>query len=249
LIRLLARLFSVALGLVAIGWGALSLPHFWSEAPLEQIARRIIARAPFDRAALMAELPVAATAEQDSLCRPNAVRSAAILKVRLYEDTYASDDVAALDARLKDADEAIRQSLACAPADPFLWMVLFQVASARNGFQPRYLEYARMSYRLGPNEGWVALYRTPVLLAVYEQLPPDLAEHVANEFAQIVANDFYLEAVAILAGPGWKRRDGLLRRLERIPLGHRETFEKFLYASGITIAVPGVVPPERRSYR
>jgi hypothetical protein len=41
----------------------------------------------------------------------------------------------------------------------------------------------------------------------------------------------------------------LLRRLERIPLSRRELFEKVLYASGITVAIPGVVVPERRNYR
>jgi hypothetical protein len=246
---MLARLFSATLGVGTVAWGVSVLPHFWTEASLEQTARRIIAMAPFDRSGLIALLPAADTVQQDSWCRPNAVRSAAILKLRIFEDTYTSDDVSTLDARIKDADEAIRHSLTCAPSDAFLWMVLFTVASTRNGFRPEYLEYARMSYRLGPNEGWVALKRTPALLAVYELLPPDLADNVVDEFSRIVENQFYLEAIAILAGPGWRLRDQLLRRLERIPLIQRELFEKFLYASGITVTVPGVVPPERRSYR
>jgi hypothetical protein len=245
----LARLFSTGLGVAAVAWGVIVFPGFWAEASLEQTARQIIARAPFDRKALLAQLPAAETAAQDALCRPNAVRSAAILKLRIFEDTYTSDDVSTLDARIKDADDAIRYSLTCAPSDAFLWMVLYTVASTRNGFRPEYLEYARMSYRLGPNEGWVGLKRTPALLAIYERLPPDLAENVAGEFARIVENEFYLEAVAILSGPGWRVRDQLLRRLERIPLSRRELFEKVLYASGITVPVPGVVVPERRNYR
>jgi hypothetical protein len=246
---MLARLISVPLGVAAAAWGLTVLPHFLTEASLEQAARQIIARAPFDRSALLALLPAADTAQQDSWCRPNAVRSAAILKLRIFQDTFWSDDVSTLDARIKDADEAIRYSLACAPSDAFLWMVLFTVASTRNGFRPEYLEYARMSYREGPNEGWVALNRTPALLAVYERLPPDLAENVMDEFSRIVENAFYLEAVGILAGPGWRLRDKLLQRLERISVSQRELFEKYLYASGITVAVPGVVPPERRSFR
>ena len=246
---MLARLFSVTLGVAAVAWGVTVLPHFWTEASLEQTARQIIARAPFDRGALLALLPVADSAQQASWCRPSAVRSAAILKLRIFQDTFWSADVSTLDARAKDADEAIRYSLSCAPSDAFLWMVLFTVVNTRSGFRPEYLDYARMSYRVGPNEGWVALNRTPALLAVYERLPPDLAENVVDEFSRIVENAFYLEAVGILAGPGWRMRDQLLRRLERIPLIHRELFEKFLYASGITVTIPGVVLPERRQYR
>jgi hypothetical protein len=244
-----ARLFSVTLGVATAAWGLTVLPGFLTEASLEQAARQIIARAPFDRSALIALLPAAEAAQQESWCRPNAVRSAAILKLRLFQDTFLSDDVSTLDARTKDADDAIRYSLTCVPSDAFLWMVLFTVASTRNGFSPEYLEYARMSYRVGPNEGWVAVNRTPALLAVYDRLPPDLAENVVDEFSRIVENAFYIEAVGILAGPGWRLRDQLLHRLERIPLSHRELFEKFLYASGITVTVPGVVPPERRPYR
>jgi len=245
----LARVFTVGLGAGGIAWGAFDLPYFTYQAPLNEVARQIIAATPFRTDALADLVPVADAAEQDWLCRPSAVRAAAILKLRMFEQTYAGDDVALIDPRAKAVDEAIRDSLSCAPADAFLWQVMFTVQSTRNGFRPEYLEYARMSYRLGPNEGWIALRRCPALLAVFERLPPDLAGDVVDEFARIVENALYPEAVRILTGPGWRVRDRLLQRLERVALPHRERLARLLDEADVDVVVPGVVPRERRPWQ
>ncbi len=240
----LVRLFTVGLGAAAIAWGIFNFPYFVRKAPLLEVARQIIAETPFRVDVLDKLLADADAAEQDSLCRPRAMRAAAILKLRVLELTYTGDDVALIDPRAKELDEAIRDSLSCAPADAFLWQVMFTVESTRNGFRPEYLEYARMSYRLGPNEGWVALKRCPVLLAVFERLPPDLADNVVDEFGRIVENGLYPDAVRILTGPGWRVRDRLLRRLEHVALSQREQFARLLDEQGFDVTVPGVVLPE-----
>jgi hypothetical protein len=244
----MVRALTIILGVIAAGWGIFVLPGFVADAPLEQTARQIIARVPFSVDALSKLVPSADAAQQEAWCRPSAVRAAAIVKLRLYEDTFSSGEISLLDVRSKDAEEAILTSLICAPSDPFLWMVLLTVKSTRNGFRPEYLDYARMSYRLGPHEGWVALNRAPALLAVFEALPPELAKDVVVDFAQIVDNGFYPEAARMLSGPGWRLRDRLLESLTRIPLVRREQFEQVLAAEAISVAVPGVVPSEQRPY-
>jgi hypothetical protein len=245
----LARVFTVGLGAAGIAWGLFDLPYFVRQAPLNEVARQILAGTSFKMDALVDLLPVAEATEQGWPCRPSAVRAAAILKLRIYEQTFAADDVGLIDQRAKELDDAIRSSLSCAPADAFLWQVMFTIESTRNGFRPEYLEYARMSYRLGAYEGWIALRRCPVLLAVFEQLPPDLAQGVLTDFAEIVSNGFYAEAVAIFAGPGRLQRDLLLRRLEPVPFRQRETFAKYLAAAGFNVSVPGVTLPERMPWQ
>jgi hypothetical protein len=59
-----------------------------------------------------------------------------------------------IDSSMISLHNAIRRSLACPPADSFLWVVLFWVENAMYGFSSDHLECLHMSYSLGPNEGW-----------------------------------------------------------------------------------------------
>lgn len=188
-IRLL-RCFTIAVGTAGIGWGLFDLPYFWRGAPLESVAGRIISGIPFSAEALAGLMPAAEAVERDALCRPTAVRSAAILRLRIFEDGFSAENASKLDALSQQLENSIHLALSCAPADPFLWQVLFTLESTRNGFRPEYLEFVRMSYRLGPNEGWIMLKRCPAMLALFERLPPDLADEVVDEFARITANGF-----------------------------------------------------------
>ena len=72
----------------------------------------------------------------------------------------------------------------------------------------------RMSYRLGPNEAWIALKRNRIAFARFRRLPPDLAEDAIDEFTRLVKANFIDQAVDIFTGPAWPERDLLLSRLE-----------------------------------
>jgi hypothetical protein len=244
----LARLFVVLSGLVAIAWGASTLPMFWREATLERIAGRIIDRDVFKPGALEPLLPEVAAAEQARTCRPEALRSAAIIRMRMAESAMAAGERQEIDGRLSSLQDTIRRSLACSPADPFLWMVLAWVEGAREGFRLEQLQYLRLSYRLGPNEGWVAARRNRLALATFERLPPDLADAAVNEFAHMVDSWIYGETLAIFTGPGWPIRDRLLASLKDIGERQREAFAKALYAQGYDIKVPGITPRDPRPW-
>ena len=89
---------------------------------------------------------------------------------------------------------AIRESLSCSPADPFLWLALYWLDGTQHGYRPEDLKYLELSYQLGPNEGWIALRRNSVAFATFQQLPPELAEFAINEFVGLLKARFY-EAV------------------------------------------------------
>jgi hypothetical protein len=72
------------------------------------------------------------------------------------------------------AVDAIRQSLACSPADPFFWLALYALEPSAP------LNYLTASYRLGPNEGWIALKRNLVAFANFDELPDDLRRIVVQ---------------------------------------------------------------------
>jgi hypothetical protein len=144
--------------------------------------------------------------------------------------------------------DSVRGSLSCAPADPFLWFILYWLENARSGFDHKHLEYLRLSYMLGPNEGWIGAKRNRFALAVFEHLPPDLADMAIGEFAHLLESGFHSEVVAIFTGPGWRIRDRLLSGLKNVPKIHREGFAQALYWQGYDVDVPGIRRPDPRHW-
>ena len=198
-----------------------------------------------DSEKLQALMPAMDAVEQAAGCEPHALHDAAVIKLRLMEDAYAPERVTELSARLDAVDKAIQRSLGCSPADPFLWLVLYSVKSAKGGFRSEYLDYISMSYRLGPREGWIAVQRDRLAMAIFPLLPPDLADLAVKEFATLVTNSLYDPSADILLGPGWNVRDRLLSQLAEVPERQRIEFAQLLRARGSNLAVPGVATNTR----
>jgi hypothetical protein len=246
----LLRPFLVVTGCLAVMWCAVTLPSFCRSHPVEFTSSRILGGAAYTSESL-AELltTIDALESAGNSCAPRALQSAAIILLRVMEEGFSPDQLSLLDRRVEAVNAAIRRSLACAPADPFLWIVLYSVESARNGFRPEYLNYVRESYHLGPHEGWIAVRRNRVVLAIFQMLPHDIADMALGEFAELIQNRLYDEAVANLLGPGWAIRDQLLARLDMVDERERTAFAARLYGSGVNLAVPGVTPPTQRPWR
>jgi hypothetical protein len=242
----LARLFALALGLSAIAWGTATFPIFWSELSIERTAAAIIERDAFKPHSLDPLLPAINRIETSNYCQPEAVRSAAVVRLQLAEEAVANAERDVIDARLSTLQETILKSLACAPSDPLLWAILTWLDQTRQGFRAEQLTYLRLSYQLGPNEGWIADRRNRLALSMFWRLPPDLAEAAVREFGAMVNSQFYENAIAILTGPGWPLRDRLLAGLKDSGLHQREEFAKELYSAGYDLAVPGIAPPRDR---
>lgn len=245
---ILARLFALLFGLSAIAWGADTLPVFMRRAPIERIASYIVNRDSFKPGALLPLLPAISAVEQEAYCQPVALHSAAIIRLRLAEDAVAAGAREDIDARLAALEDTIRRSLACVAADPFLWTVLAWLDGTRNGYRPEQLADLRLSYELGPNEGWVAARRNPFALSMFERLPPDLADSAVHEFARMVDSWVYWESIAIFTGPGWPIRDRLLAALREVGENQRRAFYIELYNHGYNVVVPGIAPLEPRPY-
>jgi hypothetical protein len=106
-----------------------------------------------------------------------------------------------------------------------------------------------MSYSLGPNEGWIAVRRNRLALALFAVLTPDLQNKAVLEFAHLVDSGFVPEAADILTGPGWPVRERLLSRLAHVDELYREQFAKAVYQLGYDVSVPGVKPFGFRPWR
>ena len=242
-VNLLAtRILIVALGCAGIIWGAATFPLFWQRSSIEQVALRIVNSEPYTRQTLASQLTdVSAPKWMRSYCTPAGVRAAAIVRIRMAELAMIDHDRLAIDDALLDAQDAIRRSLACGPADPFLWLGLFWITNARQGFDPRNLEYLRLSYETGPNEGWIAAIRSRIVLAMFAALPGDVKQMAIAEFLAFVKTGQMRIAADLLEGPGWQAHDILLDRTASLDQSSRTAFAKELYSRGYdNLSIPGV---------
>jgi hypothetical protein len=248
LVGVALRLVVCGLGAVAVVWALYTLPIFWYQFGVEQMAKRIVAGDAFKPAVLSFLDTTLISLKDEKWHRPSVLSSAAEVRVRLLEQAIADGDQKAIDQRMAGLQLGIRKSLADTPAAPFLWLVLFWLENSQNGFAPDHLKYLQMSYLTGPNEGWVGIKRNRLALAIFPQLGPNLSECAIHEFAQLVDSFFIGEAADILIGPGWPIREKLLPGLKDVTLINRQLFAKTVYRLGYDVSVPDVARPDFRPW-
>lgn len=242
------RILVGSLASLAIVWAFFAVPVFWRQSPVENIARHIIAEDTFKPEALTSIKSTYSDLGALQGGRASVLSAAAVVNLRLLEQVIASSDLKNLDSNMLETDGMIRQSLASVPADPFLWAVLFWLENTRSGFNLARLDYLRMSYSTGPNEGWIAVKRNRFALAIYKSLSTDLAENAVSEFGHLVESNYFDATADILEGPGWPIRDILLSGLKDVDEISRQTFAKVIYRRGLDLSVPGVDRPEWRPW-
>jgi hypothetical protein len=231
-IRLSLRASTMLIGLIGIAWGVSQFSTLRQESTIKKIADRILVGQVYKYDILLKQASIVAATENPKPCRPLTVRSAAVARLRLAE---ISDNAALGPAQVRTnlAVDAIRHSLACSPADPFFWLALYALEPSAP------LTYLTASYRLGPNEGWIALKRNPVAFANFDELSDDLRRIVVQEFVRIVEMDTIDDAVKIFVGPAWDNRELILSQMDQVPLPQRQKFQAALASAGYDVLVPG----------
>ena len=156
----LARCLICLLGLGAVAWGSLVLPLFWQQAPLNQVAAKVRQGQAFKSQILLAKAQQEdAAAARTSICNPSGSHNAVVLRLAILDQAIAASNQTLVDSAFSSSYVAARQALSCVPADPFVWLTLFWLDASKYGFGPDNANYLRLSYALGPNEGWIALWR------------------------------------------------------------------------------------------
>ncbi len=238
----------ISVGMFSIWWGVSTSPVFWRDARLDHVADNILNGETFKRETLQGLLADADAAEKVWI-RPEVLRSAAIIRLRLVEQGTSIKRDKPSGPVIDQLAASIRRSLSAAPADPFLWLALFWAQTMKDNWGKQDFANLRMSYFVGPHEGWVAVQRNYVAVSHFSELPPDLADAAVTEFKDLVASGYYEPAIKTLAGPGWPIRDVLLHRLEDAPEEVRNLFARTADRLGYDIDVPGVTRPEPRPWR
>ncbi len=247
----LARIFVAAVGCMAMIWGLVTLPIFWRQSTLERTAQWIIGGASYKLEALAGVIPVIEAMEKATFCAPTALRSAAIIRLRIAELGQSGNAEEKSDT-INAAANSVRESLSCSPADSFLWLALYWLDTAQYGYRPQDLKYLWLSYQLGPNEGWIAMKRNGVTFAMLQSSPDwcdqrvcilsKFSESAINEFARLVTSGFYEQAVDVFTGPAWPEREAILPQLAGIAEPDRRRFADILHRRGYDVDVPGIAP-------
>ncbi|MDA9516555.1 hypothetical protein XI04_26365 [Bradyrhizobium sp. CCBAU 11430] len=179
------------------------------------------------------------------LSPPKLFQASALVRLRLAELAMARRSSEEADAEIAAAERKLVEGFSVNPTDSFLWLMLYSVQTSRNGFDPKTVPHLERSYLAGPHEGWIALRRNQLALAVFPLLSEVAQARVVDEFAEMVDADFWNDTEANLTGIGWAHRDRLLAGLQRVDLVSREAFARMLFRDGYDVPVPGVKPKER----
>jgi hypothetical protein len=243
----IARALICLFGLSCVFWGASMLPAFRQETTLNRIASDLLRGGAFKLPVLSEEAEQIGTVRGSTFCDPAALHSVVVIRVAILQKAIAGADRASVDAASVSLYNSAKTALACSPADPFTWLTLFWLDAAKSGLTPENTNYLRLSYALGPNEGWIGLWRIQLALPMLDRLPSDLSSDAINEFVKLVDTQvLYREMSAIFVSLGPAVRSRIVEQLKTAadPLP-RQVFARTLYDHGVDINIPGVDPPTR----
>ncbi|UWU67628.1 hypothetical protein [Bradyrhizobium sp. NC92] len=239
------RVLFGSLGLAAALWAFVALPSFRAGAPILEMALRIVTDDRYKLGKLGDALLRTQPQFGPALLQAPLAEAEAIIRVRRFEEALALGDSDATDREAQHAQESLRISLFLNPSTSYLWLMLYSLENTRGGFDPKSLTFLTQSYATGPLEGWVALRRNRLALAVFPSLSEAVQEKAVFEFANMVDSDLTDAAAVNLMGVGWAQRDRLLASLSKAELISREVIARKLWREGVKIAVPGVESDER----
>jgi hypothetical protein len=243
------RLLFCSLGATAILWSIIVLPQFVRDFSLNRIAERLIRGESFRTDVLMNQLHAARPIELDEHCAAITRRNTAILWLYLAETSLAMGFRDRIDGDLQSLNRSLLATLTCSPAEPFTWALLFWANAATHGYSTSMAGLLRMSYSTGPREGWIALKRNHVSLALLDSLPPDVGESALQEFTGLLETGFHGPAADLFLGPARRHRAKLLARLVSVSERQRFMFARALRDRGYEGTIETSEPREARPWR
>jgi hypothetical protein len=235
-----ARILSAMFGICSVAWAISAISVYQSETAFATAAQHILSGDKY-KPEQMSLLKLQLDTTPASSLRPSSLSDVAAIRLRMAETGLMSGNAQLSSVGLDNLETAVTAALAENPTSSFLWLTKYWLETVRTGSPAADLKFLRMSYALGPNEGWIALRRSPLALSAFSSLPEGLAAQAIAEFTGLVRSGLYFEAANILAGAGWAVHDKLLAGLVRVDEGGRRRFAKALESKDLDgVVVPGV---------
>ncbi|WP_156489470.1 hypothetical protein [Bradyrhizobium sp. DOA1] len=228
------------LGFASILWYYLALPSIRSAAAVRDVSARILSDDRLKPGAISKMAAQVADRPKLKVEQSESVRGEALILLRAAEEATGKKPPDEVDREVKTAEEKIEFSLSVNPTDSFLWLMLYSTAISRDGLDSHKIRYLDQSYIIAPFEGWIALRRNRVGLAVFPILAETTMDKVVSEFAALIDSNFVEEAVTNFESVNLAERARLLSSLDRVNRVSLESFAKKLRRNGLKASVPGV---------
>ena len=244
------RIVICLLGLAAIAWGVFELPLFWQEASSRSIASRLLQGETFKTQLLLSEVQQAEDTDRQPFCNPAMLRSLVTLRLFILNESIAAANRALVNSSYDPVYNAARKALACAPTESFVWLTLFWLDAGKHGLDPNNANYLRLSYALGPNEAWIALWRIRLAFQLFEKLPPDLSGDAIDEFIMLVnTGQLYWQTAGMFRDAPPIIQNRIVAQLKTSNVTFRRAFARTLHDRGVDVIIPGVGTPDVRPWR
>ncbi|MGY4280800.1 hypothetical protein ACVWXO_000020 [Bradyrhizobium sp. LM2.7] len=205
--------FSLSLlGLAGALWSISIFPSFWQTAAARRVSDRVLIEDWFRPGTLTDILARLHTQPIAVALQPELARADALIEFQVGQEALERDSSAEVDHRLEAAERKIRLALVVNPADSFLWLTMYSIDTTRNGFNLQSINYLDQCYSTGPLEGWIALRRNKLALAVFARLAEKAQRLIIAEFAKMVDAGFIENAMTNLTGIGMGRAGSLTQQ-------------------------------------
>jgi hypothetical protein len=240
----LARTVRLVVAFGAIAWGAYFLPLFAEQATPHRVASAYTLGRGFSNETLLQETrQLAERSGKLAFCDPTGQHDAVVLRLAILNNANSTGSQVSVESARDALYGAIRSSLSCAPSDAFVWLTLYWLDISVKGFKPEDVNYLRLSYTTGPNEGWISLWRVRLALSTLAWLPADVSDNAIDEFVKLVdTGRLYPEMVGIFVGAALTVQSRIVERLKSENGTPRRIFARALYDSGLDVDLPDIEP-------
>lgn len=218
---------------MALVW-LLSVASYTFRPTLQDLAARLSRGENYDNEVLER---IASRYEDASIvfCDARQRRNLLLINLRLLSNHLESGSIDALDASLQNVTRSAKQLIACSPSESIAWLALYWVEIRAAGFGPTAISYLNQSYRFGPHEIWVQLFRAPLALRAYGFLPDDLKRQTRADFDDIIGARLFPTAVLMYQAASQATRAVLLEGMCTDPVEVRLIFRRFAESRGLRI--------------
>lgn len=238
---LLARVVAVGIVVAFGAWVARVAPVAFDghSFPVGIVAYNLLQGQSFPQSALdEIDADVKGIAARD-LCIAADMKNATVVRAAAVDEQFAIGSPRGAEAALMASEESAKRALACDPNSSWAWMVLSWTEFLRNDLTPRMIEYARMSYRTGPYEGWTLLRRSQILIQIISRTTdPDLRDILRHDVQKLIADEIFLIVANMYLSADAAGQALLVEIFSEADANAQKAIASYIYRAGGDIQLP-----------
>jgi hypothetical protein len=239
------RAACMAFAATTIAWVCFVISPLWAESQLRDVTDGIVSAATF-KPEVLASLDPTFLAGASTRPYPDLVRTEALVRLRQAELANNGNAASPQTPAFMAALDAATRAVSVAPSDSYLWFGLYWLAVTTHQPDSSAKPFLSMSYRTGPNEGWIAARRNPMAFRLYPVLDADTRFQVVTEFQNLAMSQEYVGFLALtLSSVPEASQKQLLSLLANTPEENRKSLSNMLFQLGVDTPVPGIVRGDR----